>query len=679
MKLCGAGARSSNQSAHAPGSRQPAGAVRAAVRLVRETTHLGRSVAVSLRIRGAVPVSADRPQASRAPAFERAAPLVGFVVVGICAFLWLSRLAMPFPIHGDGIRDQLLVRDCTELGRCHLFGAPTSIIGRHGAVWVDILTAVRLLGGDTTTQVALVVTFDVLAAALTFVVVWRWLHPALALPAAVLLTRAVAADQSESLLVNGSASALFDVTTAAGVLCYALSNRLRFLLVAAFAAALAVNVHAAAVTLLPALFLVAAFGRRPARAVAAAGAVFAAVWLATSGAALEANVRVLADRRWTVIVLPPVAALAALVLASRCAAAFQRLAPWARAAWVGVLLALPFAVASFWLVRVEGHWFDLRYLHPIWGPVAVFQAAIVCAPFLAFGDRLGGWAPWIPSVVALWLAIPQLSAPAPSPDALRTWALADATRIGLEAAKAGWSFEELAFRLQSRACSELLTGIAAEGPRLTGERLVEELQYQVATADSPPESVPDGSVVVPLENGRVSVLRTVRSWMRPRGIVVCRQSLDRTVPPSCQHLADRRTRVWLDRSDDGPRPPEEFSFEARAAVGMWPTDAVPPYVTRYRIPVHPRAGEAREFRLADPGVAGCRWEFVAAEGLPVEGPLPATRVRLRADRDGPGMLVVEKPFGVPSCPHREVEHSYPPCVWETQPGEPFAGLLAGDQ
>lgn len=119
-------------------------------------------------------------------------------------------------------------------------------------MWLDILTAVRLLGGDTSAQIAVVVALDVLAAALTFVVVWRWLHPALALPAALLLTRAVATNQSASALVNGSASTLFDVMTAAGVLCYALSNRLRFLLVAAFAAALAVNVHIAAVTLVPA-------------------------------------------------------------------------------------------------------------------------------------------------------------------------------------------------------------------------------------------------------------------------------------------------------------------------------------------------------------------------------------------------------------------------------------------
>lgn len=384
------------------------------------------------------------------------------------------------------------------------------------------------------------------------------------------------------------------------------------------------------------------------------------------------NIRVLAERGWTFVVLPPVVALAALVLASWCAAAFHSLAPWARAAWVGVFLTLPFAAASLWLVWVEGHWFEFRYLHPIWGPVAVFQAAIVCAPFLAFGDRLGR-AQWIPSVVALWLTAPQLWAPPPPPPPEGTWALADATRIGLEAAKVGWSFDDLAFRLQSRRCSELLMGIAAEGPRLTGEPPMEGLQYQVATAESAPEPAPAGSVVVPLEGGGVGILRTVRSWMRPRGIVTCRQSIDRSAPPSCDNLADRWATFRPDRSDDAPA--EEFSFEPRAAITMWPVDAEPPYVTRYWIPMHPRAGEVREIRLADPGIAGCRWEFVAAEGVAVESPLPATRVRLRADRDGAGRLIIEKPFGAPACPDREVEQAYPPCVWETQPGEPFARLL----
>src|SRR4029079_8308433 len=155
----------------------------------------------------------------------------------------------PFPIHGDAVRDQLLVRDCIDLGRCHLLGAPSSIRGPfyifHGAVWLELLTAVRLLGGDTTTQVTVVLALNALAAALTFIVVWRWLHPALALPAGYLLAEVLAGERSANMLVNGSVSALFNVMTAAGVLCYGLSNRTRFLLISAFAAALAVNIHVA--------------------------------------------------------------------------------------------------------------------------------------------------------------------------------------------------------------------------------------------------------------------------------------------------------------------------------------------------------------------------------------------------------------------------------------------------
>ena len=66
---------------------------------------------------------------------RRLAPILPAVGVALAAFLWLNHYNPPFVMNDDSIRDQLLVRDCTDLGRCHLIGAPTSVPGVHqGAV-----------------------------------------------------------------------------------------------------------------------------------------------------------------------------------------------------------------------------------------------------------------------------------------------------------------------------------------------------------------------------------------------------------------------------------------------------------------------------------------------------------------------------------------------------------------
>jgi hypothetical protein len=624
---------------------------------------------------------------SFATAFRRAARIIGFVGVGMCTFVWLARLSGPFPIHGDGVRDQMPVRDCVELGRCALAGAPTSIAGAlpiyQGAAWLDLLTAVRLVGGDTTTQVTVVLALNALAAAVTFVVVWRWLRPAWALPAAYLLAMALAENpQSADLLANGSASPLFDVVMAAGLLCYAVSDRARYLLVAAFAAALAVNVHVVAVTLVPALLLVPAFGRKPVRDVVAAGAVFLAVYFVTSSAALEANVMALAARGSAFVVLPAVAAMVAFEAASRFGARFRRLSVNARAAIIGGVLILPFVLAVLWLVLIERHGFEPRYFHPIYGPVAVFQAAILCAPF----DWLGGWQArlrWVPSIILLGSMMAKTWEPIPPPAMSPTWTLADATTVGDAAARAGWSFEDLVFRLQGSASEELLLGIAVEGPRLNDGPPADDRQLQVVLLDSEPPPAPDDYAVVPLEKGRFAAVRSVQSWLRPEGVEVCRRPMNETASPTCERLRVHVAGHWMpfgpESRAEARRHPGAFSFESRVMVTMGTIGMSPPYVTSYRIPVVPHGGEVRDVRLTDGGSAGCRWQFVRADGLRLENTLPATHVRLSAEDDHPGALVVEKPFGVPSCPAREIEISYPPSVLETRPGEPFERLVARNE
>ena len=180
------------------------------------------------------------------------APLLLGIAVAVIAFAWLDHINPEFPITDDGVRDQLLARDCVELGQCALIGAPTSVPGFHqGAVWLDLLIAVRLAGGDQASARAAVLGLLAIGAGTVCVIVWRWLQPALALPAALILVAALSLDPYPSLLINPSASAFPDILTAAGLLCYGLSGQLRYLILAAFALGLAINVHVGSLSLIP--------------------------------------------------------------------------------------------------------------------------------------------------------------------------------------------------------------------------------------------------------------------------------------------------------------------------------------------------------------------------------------------------------------------------------------------
>jgi hypothetical protein len=146
------------------------------------------------------------------------APLLAGIAVGLAAFVWLGRLNPGFVVTDDGVRDQLMARDCTDLGRCHLIGPSTSLDGfRHGPVWLDLLIAVRLLGGDTASQLATVLAFVASGVATLYVVVWRWLGASRALPAAVLLVGALSFDESPSLLVPALACGAVAVAVCAGL------------------------------------------------------------------------------------------------------------------------------------------------------------------------------------------------------------------------------------------------------------------------------------------------------------------------------------------------------------------------------------------------------------------------------------------------------------------------------
>ena len=52
------------------------------------------------------------------------APLALGIGVAALAFVWLNHINPEFSITDDGVRDQLMARDCVERGRCALIGSP---------------------------------------------------------------------------------------------------------------------------------------------------------------------------------------------------------------------------------------------------------------------------------------------------------------------------------------------------------------------------------------------------------------------------------------------------------------------------------------------------------------------------------------------------------------------------
>ncbi|HVM95304.1 MAG TPA: hypothetical protein VMT89_02890, partial [Candidatus Acidoferrales bacterium] len=198
------------------------------------------------------------------------APLL--VGVAVLAFALLNHVNPSFLPGDDAIYDQLSARDCADSGHCRLIGAPASLPGfNHGAVWLDFLVAVRLLGGDTETQREAVLGLLALSVATLFAVVWRWLRPSIALPAAMLLVVALSVDTSPSRLVSPSAMIFPSILTAAGLLCYGLSGQRRFLAVSAFALGVGLCTHISSVCLVPALIVITLLGRpQPFRALLSA-------------------------------------------------------------------------------------------------------------------------------------------------------------------------------------------------------------------------------------------------------------------------------------------------------------------------------------------------------------------------------------------------------------------------
>jgi hypothetical protein len=598
-------------------------------------------------------------------------PICFAIGVGLAAFAWLNHLNPPPFLTDDGLRDQLSARDCTDLGRCHLIGPPSSVAGLyHGPVWLDLLIAVRLLGGDTASQRTAVLALVAVSVATLFVVVWHWLRASIALPAAVLLVGGLSLNVDASFLISPSVSAFADILTAAGLLCYGLSGRRRFLIVSAFALGAGINVHVGSLSLVPPLVAIGALARpRPWRELLAAAGVLVATCVITSSAALRANLIGLAERG---LLIPALAGGVSLVLlCALLGSRFRRLSRDARAWLLGVILLLPFVLAALWLVFWEGHHFSIFYLHPILGPAAPLAGALLSVPFelAARWHRTVRWLPTAASVaamalvaVAVWKRAAFAAAPQPTP-----WSLAEAAAVADRAIRHGWRYEDLTFRVQARACRELLTGMSLAAPAPGAPLHQGRRQLQVVKV--PRAAVPASAGaddVVPLGPTTVAVVRDIDSWLQPESLKACRMPPDATAAPQCAAVTP---------TDTAALAPERFLFVTRSNPAIQGLDLPPPYRATYEIPLSPRAGESREVALTDSAAADGGWRITRVEGVRCASQLPARRAHLYSDSGDPGLLVIERAFGTAPRAPDEADLRYPPCVFETLPGDPLQALV----
>jgi hypothetical protein len=595
-------------------------------------------------------------------------PTLVAVGVSLLAFAWLSHINPEFPITDDGVRDQLMARDCVELGCCSLIGPATSVPGFYqGAVWLDVLIAVRLAGGNEATARTVVLSLLAAGIGTVFVIVWRWLRPSIAFPAALILLAGLGLDPYPSLLINPSAAAFPDILAAAGLLCYGLSGKNRFAILAAFAVGLAINVHVGSLSLVPSLVAVVALGsRRPLRGLLVALGVLFATYFVTSRAAMLANVDGLASHSR---LLPGLAGETAILLLSVWLGPRFRRLPWEARAWlIGVILIAPFGAGLLWLIVWQRHGFGLTYLHPVLAPAAALAAALVSTPFELVTWRRKALR-WVPTAAALagFASIAVLVAGTSRATDPGYWTLADATAIANQAWKMGWSYEQLVFRVQSTACRDLLVGMSVEAAApTTGAPGQGRAQLQVLrTTRNRLAALPAALDVVSLETGEAAIVRTVESWLQPEALVACHVPIGPTAPVCAPARGGRS------------EPGGPFLFGTRSFPEIHNISLPPPYVARYEIPLGPVSGERRDVVLTDNSLPTCGWNIMRAEGVRIESQLPAQRARLYSDTGAPGLLVIERPFGTPACASDILDDRYPPCLLETQPDDPLRALVEG--
>lgn len=586
-----------------------------------------------------------------ARAFSRPAAVIlcGAAVV-VLTFSGLSSIYPEFWATDDGVRDLLLARDCAEQSYCHTVGSPSSLPGFHqGAVWTQVLAAVHVLGGRTEAQRILVLALASVAAGTLFVVVYRWLRPTLAVPATALFVALLTKDHLPAQLASGGASALPTVLFAAGLLALGTTGRIRFLWIASFALAVAINEHIVSLLMLPPLVAVSMLARRrPWRSLATALTVVASVCILSSAAATRANLLAFAGHALATPLL--IVGVAAAVICASLGDRFRSLGVDARAMVVGALTLLP-AIAGAVFLFVAQHQFSLHYANPILAPAATVAAAALCAPF----ELLARWLRplrWLPTVAALAVmgavASNDVAMARLTSRSIPVWNLEEAEALAGAIASRGWNFDDLLFRVQSVACRDLVVGMSLFAPPPKPGQRAPVLQIVKRPHGQGAQRVLE---TIRADGGSIDVIE-IDSWMIAEELRACREPIDGGAGRVCENATPPGSRS------------SSHLLSSRSYPEVHYVALQPPYRAIYEVPIRPVVGQRRRFAVDDGGDARCGWRIVAATGVDLDPPLPSNQTVVRSDTGATAWLTFARPFGTPEC-HSDFDMRYPPCVLET--------------
>jgi hypothetical protein len=622
-------------------------------------------------------VLAARPGGRDGRGPGRPVDLAAAAAVAAGALLWLHHVNGGAWTGRDQTTGLLMARDCVRLSTCHLTGVDSGVRGfTNGALWPHLLALVDLLGGTTVAASRALMALMAAAVGAVFLCAWRWLRPAVALPAALFALLGVASgsgpsagpgDLSTANLVDASFAFFPTTLCACALLVFVHSGRAAALAVAAVFASHAMNTHVAGASLLPALVASAALaGRRPLAAVALALAAFLAATLVSSPEALRNSLTHLRSGE----VFAALAAAAALAGAGAlCNARHRRLGPAARAGVLAAWLVAPAAGGAL-LLHLAHREFSPRYFAPVIAPLAALAAALlVLAADLLTGRR--------PRLAALGFALPPLVALAclrryEPPHAYGGWTFEDGRAVAEHLGRRGWCYSRQFARLQTPRCTSLTYAVMPYACRAAADPGAAASRRQVRLwlgARSRLPALPPGAAVLPTGGGRVVALVELDSWVNTAEAELCVTGLGpgATGEPRC---------VRPDEPDAEP-----FLYSHRLGLGFRDANLPPPFRMSYSFPLRPDAGQTH--RLAFPEDAGsapavqpasghargCGWQVTRVEGLDADRPLPANPVRLTSRDGAPGRIVVERVVGAPPCmdpfPGQQV-----PCLWEATPHDP---------
>lgn len=578
-------------------------------------------------------------------------PRIGWQTLAVfaAALVVLLGQAPDVPITHDAARDQLMARDCVELGRCHLVGAATSLRSLHqGAAWIDALVAVRMGGADLHAQRWLAPLLLALAVALTYALTARWLAPLAAPLGAGILLAATRVNSATPMLINPSVALLPDVLCAGALLVFVHTRRRRFLVAAALALAVAQDTHIAAALLWPALLAVALLaGTVPWLDVLLALAVALGTHALVSPAALALNLRVLAELGWA---WPAAAGLGGFLLVARSQRSrFLAASLASQRTVLGVLLVLPWLLGVAWLTLGQHHPYADTYNHPVAAPLAVL-AALGTVVLL---QRVAGARPHAASWGLSFLVV-AAARPATDPRAMtfvQAERIADVLRAGR------WKWSDLPGHLQAARCEEWRLGLSVAMP---AGGVVRNTTRSLRILRSAQGDLPRFRTVS--AGGARLLVGEIEPWLHLDGARACRGAAQQ----NCQHMGLYR---------DPPLLAERaFTPVAGGHGPQGPTNHV-----AWEVPWRAGPEGTRVIQLAEPPEdRGCGWRITAVTGMVTLAELPTRTLTLQGAAGTEGLLHIERDMGAPGCPSF-IDRAQPPCWFESHPDEGEARrIAAGD-